>query len=104
MTNRFGPHVQMGILAERMAAMYEMDKNLELGSHLSHYMNEVEVNIAADSFDHIGFMTKIRERVESDVHQAVESRRHDFLQAVSSALLERIERHTVDLSRESSEA
>lgn len=98
MNNRFGPHVQMGILAERMAAMYEMDKNLELGSHLSHYMDEVEVNIAADSFDHTGFMTKIRERVESDVHKATGDRSRDFLRAVSSALLERMERQSANFA------
>ncbi len=99
MNDRCGPYVQMGILAERMAAMYQMDKNLELAPHLLHYMDEVEVNIASDSFDHAGFMTKIRARVEADSHQAVEPRRREFLQAVSSAMSERIERQSANLAQ-----
>ncbi|NTJ42440.1 hypothetical protein G6L28_07485 [Agrobacterium larrymoorei] len=101
MNDRCGPYVQMGILAERMAAMYQMDKNLELAPHLLHYMDEVDVNIASDSFDHVGFMTKIRDRVESGVLKATESRRRDFLRAVSGALMERIGRDAIDLARES---
>ncbi len=96
MSERLGPFMQMGILAERMASVYQMDRNLELGPHLSHYMDEVDVNIAADRFDHIGFMTRIRDRVEAGLTRAGEPRQRDFLQAVSEALVRRIEHHAAD--------
>lgn len=101
MSDRFGPHVQMGILAERMSAMYQMDANLELAPHLSHYMEEVEVNIAADSFDHIGFMTRIHDRLESTLTGTAQPRRRDFLQAVVTSLQARIEGHKASLVQES---
>lgn len=66
MINEYGPYVQMGTLAEQMATRYRMDPNLALEPHLLHYMEEVEVNIAADSFDHVGFMDKIRSRTGND--------------------------------------
>lgn len=100
MTHRFGPHVQMSVLAEQMAAMYQMDANLELAPHLSHYMEEVEVNIAADTFDHVGFMTKIRERLETTLIAATQPRRRDFLQAILTSLQTRIDRHGAVLSQE----
>ncbi len=48
MIDEYGPYVQMSTLGERMAACYQTDNNLALEPHLAHYMDEVEVNIAAD--------------------------------------------------------
>ncbi|MDQ1184935.1 hypothetical protein [Agrobacterium larrymoorei] len=92
MINEFGPYAQMATLGEQMANRYQMDENLELGPHLAHYMEEVEVNIAADRFNHVGFMEKILERLKSTPEATDERRRQEFLQAVSVALQERIDR------------
>ncbi|SCX20675.1 hypothetical protein [Agrobacterium rosae] len=93
MSENYGPYVQMGTLAERMAAHYQTDANLELGPHLSHYMEEVEVNIAAHSFDHVGFMNKIHDRLEKSVMATSSLRHNEFLHAVIAALQDRISRH-----------
>ncbi|UXT48384.1 hypothetical protein FY136_03715 [Agrobacterium tumefaciens] len=98
MIDEYGPHVQMGTLAEQMAARYQMDANLELGPHLSHYMEEVEVNISADSFDHVGFMDRICGRLTMTLATAAAPRRREFLQAVVVALQERIDRHSLDVA------
>ncbi|MCZ7463354.1 MULTISPECIES: hypothetical protein [Rhizobium/Agrobacterium group] len=98
MIDEYGPYVQMGTLAEQMATRFQMDANLELGSHLSHYMDEVEVNIAADRFDHVGFMNKIRGRLTMTLATAAEPRRREFLHAVVVALQERIDRHSLDVA------
>jgi hypothetical protein len=91
MIDEFGPYAQMATLGEQMANRYQMDENLELGPHLAHYMDEVEVNIAADSFNHVGFMTKILARLKALRPAADEPRRLEFLQAVAIALQERID-------------
>lgn len=93
MSETYGPHAQMGTLAERMAAHYQRDSNLELGPHLSHYMEEVEVNIAAHSFDHVGFMNKIHDRLEKTLVETSHTRRNEFLHAVVGALRGRIDRY-----------
>ncbi|WP_421360363.1 hypothetical protein [Agrobacterium rosae] len=93
MSENYGPYVQMGTLAERMAAHYQTDANLELGPHLSHYMEEVEVNIAAHSFDHVGFMNKIHDRLEKGLMATSSLRHNEFLHAVIAALQDRINRH-----------
>ncbi|POO56742.1 hypothetical protein [Agrobacterium rosae] len=93
MSENYGPYVQMGTLAERMAAHYQTDANLELGPHLSHYMEEVEVNIAAHSFDHVGFMKKIHDRLEKGLMATSSLRHNEFLHAVIAALQDRINRH-----------
>lgn len=93
MSDRYGPYAQMGILAERMASHYQTDPNLELASHLAHYMEEVEVNIAAHSFDHEGFMQRICDRLETTLLSISNPRRIEFLQAVITALRNRIRRH-----------
>ncbi|WP_416408074.1 hypothetical protein [Agrobacterium rosae] len=93
MSENYGPYVQMGTLAERMAAHYQTDANLELGPHLSHYMEEVEVNIAAHSFDHVGFMNKIHDRLEKSVMATSNLRHNEFLHAVIAALQDRVNRH-----------
>lgn len=95
MSETYGPHAQMATLAERMAAHYQTDSNLELGPHLSHYMQEVEVNIAAHSFDHVGFMNKIHDRLEKTLVATSNPRRHEFLQAVIGALRGRIDRYKI---------
>lgn len=93
MSEKYGPHAQMGTLAERMAAHYQTDANLDLGPHFSHYMEEVEVNIAAHSFDHVGFMEKIHDRLEKSLAATSDPRRNEFLNAVVSALRDRIDRY-----------
>lgn len=98
MINEYGPYVQMGTLAEQMATRYQKDPNLALEPHLSHYMDEVEVNIAADTFDHIGFMTKIHDRLETTLAKTVDTRSREFLHAVVVALQARIDRHSFDVA------
>jgi len=98
MIDEFGPYVQMATLGEQMANRYQMDENLELGPHLAHYMEEVEVNISADRFNHVGFMEKILGRLKSIPDAADERRRQEFLQAVSVALQERIDRSSLEVA------
>jgi hypothetical protein len=98
MIDQYGPHVQMGTLAEQMAARYQKDTNLDLESHLAHYMEEVEVNIKADGFDHIGFMNKISGRLTTTLAGTIDPRRRDFLQAVVIALQDRVDRHPLDVA------
>ena len=93
MSETYGPYVQMGTLAERMAAHFQTDVNLELNAHLSHYMDEVEVNIAAHSFDHLGFMQKINDQLETTLAVTTAPRRKEFLSAVIAALHDRIDRY-----------
>lgn len=64
MIDEYGPYVQMSTLGEQMAACYQTDANLLLEPHLAHYMDEVEVNIAADSFNHVGFLNNITSRLQ----------------------------------------
>ncbi len=82
----FGPYVQMRTLAVQMAACYQMDASLVLEPFLAHFMDEVEVNIAADTFDHAGFIQKIRLPLEALAASAVEPRRQEFLRALVDAL------------------
>lgn len=98
MIDEYGPHAQMGTLAEQMASHYQMDANLDLGAHLSHYMDEVEVNISADSFDHVGFMNRISARLTMALAKTTAPRRREFLQAVVAALQERIDRYSLDVA------
>jgi hypothetical protein len=93
MSAEFGPYVQMCTLAQQMAVQYQKDTNLALAPFLKHFMDEVEVNVAADSFNHLGFMQKIREPVELGAEKASDARRKEFLQALAAALRERIQRH-----------
>ncbi|MCZ7908562.1 hypothetical protein O9X94_04515 [Agrobacterium leguminum] len=98
MIDEYGPYVQMGTLAEQMATRYQMDANLELGPHLSHYMEEVEVNIKADSFNHVGFMNRIRDRLTISLAATADPRRREFLHAVVISLQERIDSHSLDVA------
>ncbi|NSX87614.1 hypothetical protein G6L86_18580 [Agrobacterium tumefaciens] len=98
MINEYGPYLPMSTLGERMAAPYQMDANLALESHLTHYMDEVEVNIAADTFDHVGFMNKISGQLQVKLAATADSRRREFLQAIVSSLQERIRRHSLDIA------
>ena len=99
MRHEFGPYVQMGTLAEQMATHYQMDVNLEFEPHLAHYMDEVEVNIKADRFDHVGFMSKICDRLNATLETATQPRRREFLSAVVTALKGRIDRYSLDVTR-----
>jgi len=92
MSAEFGPYVQMCTLAQQMAVQYQKDSNLALAPFLKHFMDEVEVNVAADTFNHLGFMEKIRDPVELGAEKAADSRRKEFLQALAAALDERIQR------------
>ena len=55
-------------------------------------MEEVEINVASDRFDHSGFMEKIREPLTHDAEMTLDDRRKEFLNAVAHALQERIQR------------
>ncbi|KQO83552.1 hypothetical protein [Rhizobium sp. Leaf262] len=99
MSDKYGPYVQMGILAERMAAHFQTDANLVLEAHLAHYMDEVEVNIAAHRFDHVGFMERIRDRLETALQATSELRRSEFLQAAVARLRDGIDRHQIAAER-----
>jgi hypothetical protein len=92
MSAEYGPHVQMCTLARQMAVQYQKDENLALAPFLKHFMDEVEVNVAADTFNHLGFMEKILDPVELGAENTSDARRKEFLQALASALHERIQR------------
>jgi hypothetical protein len=91
MSLHFGPFVQMGKLAEYMAQSYQMDRHLALQPLIAHFMEEVDINIASDTFDHTGFMNHLRRRLEASAETATDPRRQEFLQGVVSCLLKRIE-------------
>ncbi len=93
MSAECGPYVQMGKLAQQMANQYGKDPNLALEPLLAHFIDEVEVNVAADRFDHLGFMTRIRSAVAQAAAKATEGRVQSFLQAVVQALELCIARH-----------
>jgi hypothetical protein len=88
MTTELGPHVQMATLAERMATCYQKDANLALKPLLAHYMDEVEINIASDRFNHLGFINRIRTSLALAAASAA-ARRSEFLHAVIVALEKR---------------
>ena len=92
MSTEYGPYRQMGTLAERMAHRYQVDKALELEPHLAHYMDEVEVNIASDAFNHVGFMEKISGQLQATFTATADPREREFLDAVIAALQTRIAR------------
>lgn len=92
MSTEFGPYIQMRKLAQQMAIQYQKDCDIALEPLLAHFMEEVEVNVASDKFDHAGFMERIREPLTHDAEVTLDDRRKAFLKAVSSALGERIER------------
>ncbi len=98
MSDEYGPYTQMGTLAEQMASHYQTDENLELGPHLSHYMDEVEVNISANCFDHVGFMEKISLRLMATLQKTEAPRRREFLLSVVAALQERIDRQSITVA------
>jgi hypothetical protein len=91
MSATFGPYVQMRKLAQQMAIQYQKDTNLPLEPLLAHFMEEVEVNVASDQYDHSGFMEKIREPLNLDAEMTLDHRRKEFLHAVVGALQERIQ-------------
>jgi len=99
MIDEYGPYVQMSTLGEQMAACYQTDANLALETHLAHYMDEVEVNIAADSFNHVGFLNRISSRLQVTLAATTNQRRREFLQAVVASLQERIDRHSFDVAQ-----
>ncbi|EUB95567.1 hypothetical protein PMI07_002055 [Rhizobium sp. CF080] len=90
MTAEFGPYIQMRKLAQQMAIQYQKDPDIDLTPLLAHFMDEVEVNVASDRFDHSGFMEKIRGPLKIDAEVTLDHRRKEFLKAVAEALQERI--------------
>lgn len=94
MSTEFGPYVQMRTLAQQLAIHYQKDTGLALTPLLAHFMDEVEVNVASDRFDHSGFMEKIRVPLTLDAEVTLDDRRKEFLNAVATALGERIQRET----------
>ena len=96
MSAKLGPYVQMVKLAREMALRYEKDRNLSLQPLISHYLDEVEVNIASDAFDHRGFMENIRDDLRPRTPAIADCRRTAFLQAATDALDARVERHALE--------
>lgn len=94
MSTEFGPYVQMRKLAQQIAIHYQKDPDLALSPLLAHFMDEVEVNVASDRFDHAGFMERIRGPLTLDAEVTLDHRRKEFLKAVADALEERIRRET----------
>lgn len=92
MSPELGPYVQMGKLAEQMATRYQRDTKLDLDPLVAHFMEEVEVNVASDKFDHSGFMKHIRGPLKIAAHATSDPRRKEFLQSVVDALSGRLER------------
>ncbi|TCQ25775.1 hypothetical protein [Rhizobium sp. PP-CC-3G-465] len=86
MSAALGPYVQMVKLAQQMALMYQADRNLDLGLLVSHYVEEVEVNVRSDTFDHLGFIDRIRGELSSEAAQAGDGRRGEYLRMVVEAL------------------
>jgi hypothetical protein len=95
MTAEYGPYQQMGKLAQQMAAHFEKDKNLALEPLASHFMEEVEVNLAADAFDHQGFMRRVQGPLRSAADVATNPRRKEFLLALVDALRVRMDQEAV---------
>jgi hypothetical protein len=95
MSTVYGPYVQMGKLAQQMAAHFEKDKNLALEPLASHFMEEVEVNLAADAFDHQGFMRRVQGPLRSAADVATNPRRKEFLLALVDALRVRMDQEAV---------
>ncbi|WP_117196395.1 hypothetical protein [Rhizobium terrae] len=92
MAAEFGPYIPMRKLAQQMAIQYQKDTGLALAPLLAHFMDEVEVNVASDRFDHSGFMERVREPLKHDAEVTLDHRRKEFLRAVAEALDERIRR------------
>lgn len=92
MSAEFGPYIQMRKLAQQMAIQYQKDGDIALAPLLTHFMDEVEVNVASDRYDHAGFMEKIRAPLQLDAEVTLDGRRKEFLRAVAEALQERIAR------------
>lgn len=86
MSTALGPYVQMVKLAQQMALMYQADRNLDLGSLVAHYAEEVEVNVRSDVFDHLGFIDRIRDELSREAGFVGDSRRSEYLKAVVTAL------------------
>lgn len=86
MSTALGPYVQMVQLARQMALMYQADTNLDLVSLVSHFSEEVDVNVRSDAFDHQGFVDRIRDALSSEAAVAGDGRRGDFLRAVVETL------------------
>lgn len=93
MSRELGPYVQMGRLAEQMATRYQVDTKLDLEPLVAHFMEEVEVNVASDKFDHAGFMENIRRPLQAAANVTSNPRRKEFLQSVVDALTGRLDRH-----------
>ncbi|TWF54814.1 hypothetical protein [Neorhizobium alkalisoli] len=92
MSVEFGPYIQMRKLAQQMAIQYQKDAKLALAPLLAHFMDEVEVNVASDQYDHAGFMERMRAPLQLDAEVTLDPRRKEFLQAVADALQDRIKR------------
>ena len=95
MSAELGPYVQMGKLAQQMAIHYEKDENLSLETHLAHFLDEVEVNVASDKFDHEGFVSRICASLKMAAEKTANARRREFLQALVDKLQSRLQQLNV---------
>lgn len=90
MSGEYGPYVQMGKLAQQLAILFQKDMNLAMGPLLAHFMEEVEVNVAADAFDHEGFLRRIQSPLKIAADVADNPRRKEFLLALVESLASRM--------------
>jgi hypothetical protein len=81
----------MGKLAQQLAIHFQKDPNLVLEPLLNHFMEEVDVNLAADTFDHAGFIRRIKSPLKLAADVADKPRRKEFLLALVDALHSRME-------------
>ncbi|TDK39828.1 hypothetical protein E2F50_06365 [Rhizobium deserti] len=91
MSSECGPYLQMGKLAQQLANHFQKDPNLALEPLLAHFMEEVEVNLAADTFDHAGFIQRIQNPLKIAANATGKPRRKQFLLAMVDALNGRME-------------
>jgi hypothetical protein len=91
MSGECGPYLQMGKLAQQLANHFQKDPNLALESLLAHFMDEVDVNLAADTFDHAGFIRRIQSPLKTAADATDKPRRKGFLLALVDALHSRME-------------
>jgi hypothetical protein len=81
----------MGKLAQQLANHFQKDPNLALEPLLAHFMEEVDVNVAADTFDHAGFIQRIQSPLKMAADATDKPRRKQFLLALVDALHSRVE-------------
>lgn len=89
MNSDYGPYIQMGKLAEKMATQYQKDHALEMKPLVAHFIDEVEINLFADDFNHEGFIDRICGPLRVVAAACQAPRKKEFLTAIVEAVAER---------------